>query len=97
MPKLNLTTWKLNRRDGRNFEAEPLSNGPRKTVEIGNLVDAKRELAIFADEAKATGKPWIILATFDKRSGRAPAGLNKALAADELQAFVNEELCKGGA
>lgn len=61
---------------------------PSKTVEIKTVADAQKALADFAEEMKATGKPWHISALFDRRSGRKPNGFDKA----RLEANVNEHL-----
>jgi hypothetical protein len=43
---------------------------PKKTVEIKTVQDCETALATFADEVKATGKPWLVSITFENRSGR---------------------------
>jgi hypothetical protein len=67
---------------------------PSKRVEIKTVADCKAALAAYAEEVKATGKPWKCSVLFDDRSGRKPAGFAKAKAARELEAFVNTHLAK---
>ena len=41
---------------------------------------------------EATQKPWRLMTSFDKRTGRKPNGFDKAQAARELEQNVNEHL-----
>ncbi len=61
---------------------------PSKTVEIKTVSDARVAVDAFAVELEATGKPWMVSALHDKRSGRKPNGFDKA----KLDAFVNTHL-----
>jgi hypothetical protein len=63
---------------------------PTKQVEIKTLADALRELTIFAEELKSTGKPWTVSAHFVERRGdRRPNGFE---AATRRPIFVNAHL-----
>jgi hypothetical protein len=65
---------------------------PRRTVEIKSVADCERELAAFAAEMTATGKPWRVSVYFPKQAARKPAGFNKAEAEDRLTRDVNLHL-----
>lgn len=102
MPRIILNAYQL-LKVGAGYEQYALdiggrSNAPQKTVEIKNLADCKREFQIFVGECVATGKPWHCSTLFDKRSGRKPAGFDKAYEARELRCNVNAHLVtEGGA
>ena len=96
MPKIEILTYPL-------VESAPglisysLSLGektPSKAVEIKTVADCKRELGLYAEEMKATGKAWRLSVYFHKRSGRKPAGFDKACTAGKLVANVNEHLVR---
>ena len=65
---------------------------PSKRVDINTVDDCKAELAAFASELEPAGKPWHLSVRFDKRSGRKPAGFDKADSARELECHVNAHL-----
>ena len=65
---------------------------PSKRVDIDTVGDCKAALAAFASELEPSGKPWHLSVLFDKRSGRKPAGFDKASAARELECHVNAHL-----
>ena len=96
MPKIEILTYPL-------VESVPglisfsLSLGektPSKAAEIKTVADCERELGLYAEEMRATGKAWHLSVHFHKRSGRKPAGFDKACAACRLQANVNEHLVR---
>jgi len=98
MPKIKLTTFVLVDYKPSGSYTVDLGLGqatPEKTVEIKTVADCIAALQAFAEELKPTGKPWMVSANFDKRSGRKPAGFDAASAAHKLRDFVNEELAKG--
>jgi len=68
--------------------------GPSKRFDIETVADCKAALANFAEELKASGKPWHLSVMFDKRSGRKPSGFDKASEARELQCHVNAHLAQ---
>lgn len=63
-----------------------------RTVLIASVTDCERALELFAAEMTATGKPWHLSVSFDKRSGRKPAGFDAAGDAGRLRRNVNEHL-----
>ncbi len=65
---------------------------PSKRFDIETVADCKAALAAFADELVPSGKPWHLSVMFDKRSGRKPAGFDKASQARELERHVNAHL-----
>ena len=65
---------------------------PSKRVAINTVADCKAALAAFASELEPGGKPLHLSVLFDKRSGRKPAGFDKADSARELQCHVNAHL-----
>ncbi len=65
---------------------------PSKSFLIETVADCKTALKAFAAEIEPTGKPWHLSVFFDKRSGRKPAGFDKASAARELECNVNAHL-----
>ena len=65
---------------------------PSKQVPINTVDDCKAALKAFAAELEPTGKPWHLSVSFDERSGRKPAGFDKASAARELECNVNAHL-----
>jgi hypothetical protein len=65
---------------------------PSKAVEIDTLSDCKLALRAFAAELEGTDKPWHLSISFDKKSGRRPAGFEKAQTARELECHVNPHL-----
>ncbi len=65
---------------------------PSKRYEIQSVADCKTALQEFAAELEATQKPWRLMTSFDKRTGRKPSGFDKAQAARELEQNVNEHL-----
>jgi hypothetical protein len=65
---------------------------PSKRFDIETVADCKVALAAFAAELTPSGKPWHSSVFFDKRSGRKPAGFDKARDARELECRVNEHL-----
>ncbi len=71
--------------------------GPSKRFDIETVADCKAALKAFAAEVELTGKPWHLSVSFDKRSGRKPAGFDKANAARELECHVNAHLAAGRA
>jgi hypothetical protein len=84
MATIKLTTNPL-------VSAEPFSciitqNGPSKKVEAKTMAEIKSAIAAFAEELKATGKPWSIFPIVI--AGRAPTGFNKT-PERELRALVN--------
>ena len=68
--------------------------GPSKRFDIETVADCKAALAAFAAEIVPTGKPWHLSVMFDKRSGRKPAGFERASNARELQCHVNAHLAE---
>jgi hypothetical protein len=67
---------------------------PSRRVAINTVADCKAALAAFASELEPTGKPLHLSVHFDKRSGRKPAGFDKASDARELQCHVNAHLAQ---
>ena len=65
---------------------------PRRTVEIKTVTDCERELAAFATEMTATGKPWRVSVFFPRQAARKPAGFDKAKAENRLLRDVNLHL-----
>ncbi len=65
---------------------------PSKRFDVETVADCKAALAAFADELVPSGKPWHLSVMFDKRSGRKPAGFDKASQARELERHVNAHL-----
>ena len=65
---------------------------PSKRFAIETVADCKAALAAFAAELTPSSKPWHLSVFFDKRSGRKPAGFDKARDARELECRVNEHL-----
>jgi hypothetical protein len=65
---------------------------PSRRVSIRNVADCRVALELFAKEMEATQKPWRLLASFDKKSGRKPNGFDRAQAANELIRDVNSHL-----
>lgn len=65
---------------------------PSKRVAIQNVADCKTALRAFAAELEATRKPWRLLVSFDKSSGRKPNCFEKARDAGELQQDINLDL-----
>ena len=65
---------------------------PSKRVDINTVDDCKAALAAFASELGPSGKPWHLCVHFEKRSGRKPAGFDKASSARELECHVNAHL-----
>jgi hypothetical protein len=65
---------------------------PRRTADIKTVSDCERELAVFAGEMEATGKPWRVSVYFPKQAGRKPSGFNKAEAENRLMRDVNLHL-----
>ncbi len=65
---------------------------PSKRVDIDTVADCKAALAAFAMELESSGKPWHLSVSFDKRSGRKPAGFDKASSSRELECNVNAHL-----
>ena len=63
-----------------------------KQVPVETVADCKAALKAFAAELEPTGKPWHLSVSFDERSGRKPAGFDKASAARELECNVNAHL-----
>ncbi len=62
---------------------------PRERFEATKLDEVKRNLAAYAERARATGKP--LYASVRVRTGRKPNGWDKANKANELEARVNVE------
>jgi hypothetical protein len=77
---------------GHTISFDLTSRSPSKRYDIKNVDDAKAALADFAMEMAKTQKAWEVSVRFDKRSGRKPAGFDKADRARELQCLVNLEL-----
>jgi hypothetical protein len=67
---------------------------PSRRVAINTVADCKAALAAFAIELEPLGKPLHLSVHFDKRSGRKPAGFDKASDARELQCHVNAHLAQ---
>ncbi|MGO9546854.1 MAG: hypothetical protein ACLPPF_18915 [Rhodomicrobium sp.] len=65
---------------------------PSKLFAIETVADCKAALKAFAAELEPTGKPWHLSVSFDKKSGRKPAGFDKAQTARELECHVNSHL-----
>ncbi|MGC1585994.1 MAG: hypothetical protein WA791_09850 [Rhodomicrobium sp.] len=65
---------------------------PSKRFPIETVADCKAALKAFAAELEPSAKPWHLSVMFDKRSGRKPAGFDKASDARELQCHVNAHL-----
>lgn len=65
---------------------------PSKRFDIETVADCKAALKAFAAELEPSDKPWHLSVSFEKRSGRKPAGFDKASEARELQCHVNEHL-----
>jgi hypothetical protein len=65
---------------------------PSRRAGIRSVADCRAALDLFAKEMEATQKPWRLLASFDKKSGRKPNGFDKAQAANELMRDVNAHL-----
>jgi hypothetical protein len=65
---------------------------PSKRVDINTVDDCKAALADFAAELEPLGKPLHLSVHFEKRSGRKPAGFDKASSARELECHVNAHL-----
>jgi hypothetical protein len=63
-----------------------------KSFAIDTVADCKAALKSFAAELEATAKPWHLSVSFDARSGRKPAGFDKAEKARELECHVNAHL-----
>lgn len=66
--------------------------GPSKRFDVETVAACKVALAAFADELVPSGKPWHLSVMFDKRSGRKPAGFDKASQAREMECHVNSHL-----
>jgi hypothetical protein len=66
--------------------------GPSRQFGIETVADCKAALHAFAKELEPSGKPWHLSVSFDKRSGRKPAGFDKAASARELECHVNPHL-----
>ena len=67
---------------------------PSKRVDVDTVADCKAALATFAVELEPLGKPLHLSVHFDKRSGRKPAGFDKASSARELECHVNAHLAQ---
>jgi hypothetical protein len=67
---------------------------PSKRFGADTVADCKAALAVFAKELEPSGKSWHLSVSFDKHSGRKPAGFDKANTARELQYHVNPHLAK---
>ncbi len=65
---------------------------PSKRFAIETAADCKAALKAFAAELEPAGKPWHLSVSFNKRSGRKPAGFDKASSARELECHVNAHL-----
>ncbi len=65
---------------------------PSKRFAIETVADCKAALKAFSTELEPTGKPWHLSVLFDKKSGRKPAGFDKANSARELECHVNAHL-----
>jgi hypothetical protein len=65
---------------------------PSKRFDIETVADCKAALSAFAAEMEPSGKPWHLSVSFDRRSGRKPAGFDKASSARELECHVNAHL-----
>ncbi len=80
---------------GPNYYSVSLSlseKTPSKRAGIETVADCKAALKAFAAELEPSGKPWHLSISFDKRSGRKPAGFDKASTARELECHVNAHL-----
>ena len=67
---------------------------PSRRVDVDTVADCKAALAAFAAELEPLGKPLHLSVHFDKRSGRKPAGFDKASTARELECHVNAHLAQ---
>lgn len=97
MPKIKLQTYTLKEYEAGKRYTISCGLGtitPQKTVEIRTVADCEAALLAFAEELKATNKPWMVSILFDKHSGRKPAGFDAAEKATRLRAFVNTELAQ---
>ncbi len=65
---------------------------PSRRFAIRTVADCKAALQAFALELEPSQKAWRLMVHFDKKSGRKPAGFDKAQAARELEVNVNEHL-----
>ena len=82
---------------GPNFHTVSITFGeksPSKRFDVDTVADCKAALAAFAIEMEPSGKPWHLSVSFDKRSGRKPAGFDKASQARELECHVNPHLAQ---
>jgi hypothetical protein len=68
------------------------ANNPSKRFDIETVADCKVALAAFAAELEPGARPWHLSVSFDKHSGRKPAGFDKASTARELECHVNAHL-----
>ena len=65
-----------------------VAEAPSHKVEVKTIADVQRELDAYAAQFKGTGKPWCVMASHVKSSGRKVAGFDKA----DTRRYVNEEL-----
>jgi hypothetical protein len=95
MPTVKLNTWRFTKVTPYGMcvcEKDWDEQTPYKEVEIKTLADIETALMDFAEEMRATGKPWRVTAYFVPRSGRKPAGFDKAKASGKLSVYVNRHL-----
>ncbi len=96
MPTIRLTAYPITE---RHHHGVCISLGlgqklPGRDEEIKTVADCEAALERFAAEMTATGKPWRVSALFLKKSGRKPAGFDKAHAQALLTRDVNVELAR---
>ena len=96
MPVISISSYPLHHYNENSysvtFDVGGNDSPPSKKVEIKTVADCKAALAAYAKEVEATGKPFKCSVLFDQRSGRKPAGFDKARR--ELETFVNTHLAK---
>jgi hypothetical protein len=94
MSTIRLTAYPITERD-RHGVCIALGLGqqlPSRDEEIKTVAGCEAALERFAVEMTATGTPWRLSALFLKKSGRKPAGFDKADAQGRLTRDVNLEL-----
>jgi hypothetical protein len=94
MPTIRLTAYPITERHryGVCISLGLGQQNPSRDEEIKTVADCEAALDRFAAEITATGKPWQVSVLFLKKSGRKPAGFDKAEAQNRLRRDVNPEL-----
>jgi hypothetical protein len=94
MPTIRLTAYPITERHryGVCISLGLGQQNPSRDEEIKTVADCEAALDRFAAEMTATGKPWQVSLLFLKKSGRKPAGFDKAEAQNRLRRDVNLEL-----